>query len=167
MSWLPKSRKARTRLLLLAAIAPVVALAVGLSLWGMRDSISFFYTPSQAAAAHPPPGRSIQLGGLVAVGSVVKHPDGRVEFTVRDKISADKVTFQGDLPDLFREGQGIVAEGSYRPDGVFEAKRVLAKHDEKYMPKEVADALKKQGEWRGDGSAAPAYNVPAGPGGPT
>ena len=166
MSWLPKSRKARTRLLLLAAIAPVVALAVGLSLWGMRDSLSFFYTPSQAAAAHPPPGRSIQLGGLVAMGSVVKHPDGQVEFTVRDKISADKVVFQGDLPDLFREGQGVVAEGAYRADGVFEAKRVLAKHDEKYMPKEVADALKKQGEWRGDG-AAPAYDEPKAAGGPT
>lgn len=170
MNWLPKSRKARTRLLLLAAIAPVVALAVGLSLWGMRDSISFFYTPSQAAAAHPPPGRAIQLGGLVMTGSVVKHPDGRVEFTVQDKISADKVVFQGDLPDLFREGQGIVAEGSYRSDGVFEAKRVLAKHDEKYMPKEVADALKKQGEWRGDGAAPPAYGAPGAPGnagGPT
>ena len=166
MSWLPKSRKARTRLLLLSIIAPVVALAVGLALWGMRDSISFFYTPSQAAAAKPPPGRAIQLGGLVAAGSVVKHPDGRVEFTFQDKIAADRVVFQGDLPDLFREGQGIVAEGAYRADGVFEAKRVLAKHDEKYMPKEVADALKQQGEWRGDG-ATPAYASPKAPGGPT
>ena len=148
MSFLPKSRKARTRLLLLAVIAPVVAVAVGLTLWGMRDSISLFYTPSQADAANPPPGRAIQLGGLVTAGSVVKHPDGRVEFTVADKTHADKVVFQGDLPDLFREGQGIVAEGSYRKDGVFEAKRVLAKHDETYMPKEVADALKKQGHWK-------------------
>jgi cytochrome c-type biogenesis protein CcmE len=166
MSWLPKSRKARTRLLLLSIIAPVVALAVGLSLWGMRDSISFFYTPSQAAAAKPPPGRAIQLGGLVAAGSVLKHPDGRVEFTVRDKVAADRVVFQGDLPDLFREGQGIVAEGSYRADGVFVAKRVLAKHDENYMPKEVADALKAQGEWRGDGST-PSYDAPKPPGGPS
>jgi cytochrome c-type biogenesis protein CcmE len=164
MSFLPKSRKARSRLVLLSVIAPVVILAVGLALWGMRSSISFFYTPSQAAQAKPPPGRAIQLGGLVAVGSVVKHSDGRVEFTVRDKISADKVVFQGDLPDLFREGQGIVAEGSYRKDGVFEAKRVLAKHDEKYMPKEVADALKKQGEWRGDGAPPPAYAAPSGSG---
>ena len=143
MSWLPKSRKARTRLLLLAIIAPVVALAVGLTLWGMRDSISFFYTPSQAAAARPPPGRAIQLGGLVAAGSVVKHPDGRVEFTVQDKVAADRVVFRGDLPDLFREGQGIVAEGSYRPDGVFQATRVLAKHDENYMPPQAADAVEK------------------------
>jgi cytochrome c-type biogenesis protein CcmE len=161
MSLLPKSRKARRRLTLLALIAPIVAVAAGLALWGMRDSISFFYTPAQAAEAKPAPGKAIQLGGLVAEGSVVKHPDGRVEFTVRDRFAADKVEFQGDLPDLFREGQGIVAEGSYRPDGVFVAKRVLAKHDEKYMPKEVADALKAQGEWRGDGEE-PAYPAPAG-----
>ncbi|MDB5425580.1 MAG: cycJ [Phenylobacterium sp.] len=161
MSWLPKSPKARRRLTLVAAIAPVLAIAVALSLWGLQDSISFFYTPSQADAAKPPPGRSIQLGGLVSPGTVVKHPDGRVEFVVADKISADKVSFQGDLPDLFREGQGIVAVGAFRKDGVFEARQVLAKHDERYMPKEVADALKKQGEWRGDGklpeySASPA-----------
>ena len=161
MSFLPKSRKARTRLLLMAVIAPVVAVAVGLTLWGMRDSISLFYTPSQAAAAKPAPGRAIQLGGLVKVGSVVKHPDGRVEFTVQDKVAADRVVFQGDLPDLFREGQGIIAEGAYRHDGTFEAKRVLAKHDETYMPKEVADALKEQGEWRGEGAPPPSYGQAA------
>jgi len=166
MSWLPKSPKARRRLTLVAAIAPVLAIAVGLTLWGLQDSISFFYTPSQADAAKPPPGRSIQLGGLVSPGTVVKHPDGRVDFVVADKISADKVSFQGDLPDLFREGQGIVAVGAFRQDGVFEAKQVLAKHDEKYMPKEVADALKKQGEWRGDGKM-PQYEGPAAMGGKT
>jgi cytochrome c-type biogenesis protein CcmE len=152
MSFLPKSPKARRRLTLVLAIAPVLALAVGLTLWGLRDSISFFYTPSQAAAARPPPGRSIQLGGLVARGSVVKHPDGGVEFTVEDRAAIDKVVFQGDLPDLFREGQGVVAVGAFRDDGVFEAKRVLAKHDEKYMPREVSKALKEQGEWYGDGA---------------
>ncbi|WP_293905778.1 cytochrome c maturation protein CcmE [Phenylobacterium sp.] len=167
MSFLPKSRKARTRLLLFSVIAPVVVVAIGLALWGMRGSISLFYTPSQAAAAKPRPGQSIQLGGLVTTGSVVKHPDGLVEFNVQDRISADHVVFQGTLPDLFREGQGIVAEGTYRGDGVFVASRVLAKHDEKYMPKEVADALKKQGDWRGDGQApaSPGYGV--GKGGPT
>ena len=159
--WLPKSPKARRRLVLLAAIAPVLALAVGLTLWGLSDSISFFYTPSQAAAAKPPAGRSIQLGGLVQAGSVAKHPDGRVEFTVRDQAASDRVVYQGDLPDLFREGQGIVATGSFRADGVFEAKQVLAKHDEKYMPKELTKALKKQGEWRGDGTVA-AYERPGG-----
>ena len=159
MSWLPKSRKARRRLSLIAAIAPVLALAVGLTLWGLRGSISFFYTPSQAASARPQPGRSVQLGGLVKTGSVVKRPDGEVDFTVADKTAADKVVFRGDLPDLFREGQGIVAVGAFRPDGVFEAKTVLAKHDERYMPKQLADQLKKQGEWRGDG-ATPAYEKP-------
>ena len=159
MSWLPKSRKARRRLTLIAAIAPVLALAVGLALWGLKDSISFFYTPSQAAAAKPPAGRSIQLGGLVQAGTVAKHPDGRVEFVVADKLATDKVSFQGDLPDLFREGQGIVATGAFRKDGVVEAKQVLAKHDERYMPRELTKALKEQGEWRGDG-AAPAYRKP-------
>jgi cytochrome c-type biogenesis protein CcmE len=159
--WLPKSRKARRRLMLLGAIAPVLVLAVGLTLWGLSDSISYFYTPSQADAAKPPPGRAIQLGGLVQTGSVAKHSDGRVEFTVRDQISADKVVYQGDLPDLFREGQGIVATGAFRADGVFEAKQVLAKHDEKYMPKDLSKALKKQGEWRGDGSVA-NYERPGG-----
>ncbi|MES2724292.1 MAG: cytochrome c maturation protein CcmE [Pseudomonadota bacterium] len=157
--WLPKSPKARRRLTLLAAIAPVLALAVGLTLWGLSDSISFFYTPSQADAAKPPAGRTVQLGGLVEAGSVVKHPDGRVEFTVRDSLAADRIVYQGDLPDLFREGQGIVATGAYREDGVFQAKQVLAKHDERYMPREVSKALKEQGEWRGDGET-PAYDTP-------
>jgi len=156
MSLLPKSPKARRRMILVLAIAPVLAIAVGLTLWGLRGSISFFYTPTQAAAAKPPAGRSVQLGGLVQTGSVVKHADGAVEFTVADQHAADKVVFQGDLPDLFREGQGVVAVGAFRPDGVFEAKTVLAKHDEKYMPREVAEQLKKQGEWRGDGKT-PAY----------
>ena len=129
----------------------MLAVAVGLTLWGLSDSISFFYTPSQAEAAKPEPGRSIQLGGLVEAGSVVKHPDGRVEFTITDQKAQDRISFQGDLPDLFREGQGIVAIGAYREDGGFEAKRVLAKHDERYMPREVEKALKEQGEWYGDG----------------
>jgi cytochrome c-type biogenesis protein CcmE len=92
----------------------------------------------------------------VAKGSVVKHADGGVEFTVMDQRTQDKVVFRGDLPDLFREGQGVVAVGAFRGDGVFEARRVLAKHDERYMPREVAQALKAQGEWRG-GGAVPDY----------
>jgi cytochrome c-type biogenesis protein CcmE len=156
--FLPKSPKARRRLMLIAAIAPVLVAAVGLTLWGMSGSISFFYTPSQADEAQPPPGRAIQLGGLVQPGSVAKHPDGRVEFVVADQLATDKVVYQGDLPDLFREGQGIVATGAYREDGVFEAKQVLAKHDERYMPREVEKALKEQGEWRGDG-ATPSYST--------
>ena len=161
MSILPKSRKARRRLLVVAVAAPVLALAVGLSLYAMRDSISFFYTPSEAQAAGVPAGKNMQLGGLVQAGSVIKHPNGRVEFTVADLKATTKVSFQGDLPDLFREGQGIVAQGSFDHAGVFEARQVLAKHDEKYMPKEITEALKKQGEWRGDGQQ-PAYAQPSG-----
>src|ERR1700742_2396081 len=108
MSWLPKSPKARRPPTLVAAIAPVLAPAVGLPLWGLRDSTSFFYPPSQAAAAHPPAGRAVQLGGLVRMGSVTKHSDGRVDFVVADRTAQDRVSFQGDLPDLFREGQGVV-----------------------------------------------------------
>ncbi len=150
MSLWPKSRKARRRLTVVLAVAPVLALAVGLALYGMRDSISLFYTPSQAAEAKVEPGRAVQLGGLVTAGSVVKHADGRVEFTVADQKAQARVHYRGDLPDLFREGQGIVAQGTFAADGTFQAKTVLAKHDEKYMPREVAEALKEQGEWHGD-----------------
>jgi len=136
----------------------VLALAVGLTLWGLRDSISFFYTPSQAMSAHVPAGQAIQLGGLVRSGSVVKKPDGEIDFVVADKRGASPVTFKGELPDLFREGQGVVAIGAYDQAGVFVARQILAKHDEKYMPPELAAALKKQGEWRGDG-AQPDYGV--------
>jgi cytochrome c-type biogenesis protein CcmE len=160
MSFLPKSRKARRRLMVLAVAAPVVALAVGLALWGMRDAISLFYTPAQAADAHVPAGRKVQLGGLVKAGSVVKHPDGLVEFVVADQRSTALVRYKGDLPDLFREGQGIVASGAFDESGTFVANQVLAKHDERYMPREVAKALKEQGEWRGDG-AKPSYAPPS------
>jgi cytochrome c-type biogenesis protein CcmE len=151
-SWTPKSRKARRRLIVVAAAAPVLALAVGLSLYAMRDYIAFFYTPSEAQAAAIPAGRVVQLGGLVQQGTVVKHPDGRVEFAIADLKAASKVTYQGDLPDLFREGQGVVAQGAFDADGVFQARQVLAKHDEKYMPKEVVEKLKQQGEWRPEGT---------------
>ncbi|MDP1643398.1 MAG: cytochrome c maturation protein CcmE [Phenylobacterium sp.] len=161
--WLPKSRKARRRLVVLSAVAPVLALAVGLTLWGLSDSISYFYTPAQAAETKPEPGRTIQLGGLVQGGSVVKHPDGRLEFVVADQITAAPVVFQGDPPDLFREGQGVVATGAFREDGVFEARRLLAKHDETYMPRDLQNALKEQGEWRADGAPrVPDAQDPAG-----
>lgn len=161
MSFWPKSRKARRRLTILLAVAPVLALAVGLALYGLRDNISLFYTPAQAQEAHVAPGRKVQLGGLVQHGSVVKHPGGDVDFVVADHQATAKVTYHGDLPDLFREGQGIVAEGTFNESGVFVAKQVLAKHDERYMPRDVAKALKKQGEWRGDGAPPPNYGAPS------
>ena len=141
-----------------AVAAPILAVAAALSLYAMGDAAVFFYSPSQAKARQVPPGRTIRLGGLVQAGSVVKRPDGEVEFAVTDKVRVDKVVYRGTLPDLFREGQGVVTQGAYDSQGVFRAKEVLAKHDERYMPKEVADALKKSGEWRGDGAAAPAYD---------
>ena len=148
MSLLPKSRKARRRLMVLSVAAPVVAAAVGLSLYAMGDAAVFFYSPSQAKEKQVPAGQTIRIGGLVEAGSVAHRSDGAVVFTVADHTSAAPVVFRGDLPDLFREGQGVVAQGAFDAKGVFEAKEVLAKHDEKYMPKEVADALKKSGEWR-------------------
>jgi cytochrome c-type biogenesis protein CcmE len=158
MPLLPRSRTARRRLMTLSVAAPVLILAVAVALYAMRGSISFFYTPSQAAEAHVPAGQSIQLGGMVRAGSVVKKPDGEIDFIVADKRGTSPVSFKGELPDLFREGQGVVAMGAYNPAGVFVATQILAKHDEKYMPPELAAALKKQGEWRGDG-AQPSYGA--------
>jgi len=156
MALLPKSRKARVRLIAVAVAAPVLALAVGLSLWAMRDAVVFFYGPSEAQAQQVPPGRTVRLGGLVVPGSVRREPDGAVRFKVTDNVATQEVRFRGDLPDLFREGQGIIAEGTFDASGAFTARRVLAKHDEKYMPREVAETLKQKGEWRGDGAARTA-----------
>lgn len=153
MSLLPKSRKARRRLIVVLAAAPILAAAVGLSLYAMGDAAVFFYSPAQAQEKHVPSGQTIRLGGLVQTGSVGRRADGTMEFAIADKTTVDRVRYKGELPDLFREGQGVVAEGSYDTSRVFVAKTVLAKHDEKYMPKEVSDALKKQGEWRPEGGA--------------
>ncbi|MNK82836.1 Cytochrome c-type biogenesis protein CcmE [compost metagenome] len=155
MSWLPKSPKARRRLWIVAAAAPVLALAVGLSLWAMKDNVTYFFSPSEVTEAAAPAGRVIRLGGLVEAGSVVKGADGTVVFVVTDNVGTSTVSYHGDLPDLFREGQGIVAQGAFRPDRVFEASQVLAKHDETYMPREVADRLKEKGEWRPETGEAP------------
>jgi cytochrome c-type biogenesis protein CcmE len=159
MALLPKSRKARRRLMVAAATAPVLVLAAGLSLYAMGDAAVFFYSPKMAQEKHVPAGRTIRLGGLVQPGTVVKSGDGEVRFMVTDRQSDAVVRFKGDLPDLFREGQGVVAEGAFDGQGVFIAREVLAKHDERYMPKEVADALKRSGEWRGAGGGdAPNYS---------
>jgi cytochrome c-type biogenesis protein CcmE len=153
MAWLPKSRKARQRLLVVAAAAPILAGAVGLSLWAMGDAVVFFYDPSEARAKHVPAGRTVRLGGLVETGSVQKLADGSLVFRVTDRRSDAEVVYKGDVPDLFREGQGVVAEGQFDASGVFRARQVLAKHDERYMPPEVARALKARGEWRPETSA--------------
>ena len=153
MPILPKSRKARRRLMVVAVAAPILAVAVGLSLWASKSAITFFYVPSEARAQHVPAGQTVRIGGLVQPGSVIKAADGEVRFSIADKASAVQASYRGELPDLFREGQGVVAQGEFNPSGLFVAKEVLAKHDEKYMPKEVVDGLKKSGEWqKGDGS---------------
>ncbi len=148
---LPRSRTARRRLTVLVAAAPILMLAAALALYGLRGSISYFYTPGQAIAARVTAGRPIQLGGLVEVGSLTKGAAGEVAFLVRDRTASSTVVYRGELPDLFREGQGVVASGAFDRAGVFQATQILAKHDERYMPRELANALKARGEWRGKG----------------
>ena len=155
MSWLPKSPKARRRLWILAVAGPILALAVALSLWAMRGQVTYFFSPSEVTAEAAPAGRVVRLGGLVEAGSVVHGAEGQVRFVITDNAGRTPVVYDGDLPDLFREGQGVVTQGAFRPDRVFEASQVLAKHDETYMPREVADRLKAKGEWRPAETAAP------------
>ena len=157
MSFWPKSHKARRRLTIVLAAAPVLALAVGLTLYGLRENISLFLTPGQVQTASLKPGKPFQLGGLVEAGSLKKQGEA-MTFRVVDNQAGMTVVYDGEVTSLFKEGQGVVAEGTLRPDGVFVAKRVLAKHDEKYMPREVTKALKKQGEWRGEGQR-PAHDA--------
>ena len=159
MIFLPKSRKARRRLSVVGVAAVILAASGGLAYYAIGNAVSFFYSPVQARAAHVPVGRTIELGGLVATGSVVKQPDGAVQFVVADRAARDLVVYRGDLPDLFREGQGVVTKGAFQADGRFRATEVLAKHDEKYMPAEVTKALKASGEWRGEGSGQPQSGV--------
>jgi cytochrome c-type biogenesis protein CcmE len=146
------TRKQR-RGILIGTCLVVLGVAVGLGLFAMRDSIVFFYSPSEVAKMQIAPGQRFRLGGLVETGSVVRSEGTTVRFVVTDMAKTLPVTFTGVLPDLFREGQGVVAEGTLAADGTFQADNVLAKHDEKYMPPEVAKKLKEQGVWRGDAQA--------------
>lgn len=138
------------RLTLIGISAFVLSLAAALALSALRDSIMFFVTPSELAAKSISPGSRFRLGGLVEQGSVVREGLS-VHFRITDGGANLPVTYHGLLPDLFREQQGVVAEGKLDASGVFVADTVLAKHDERYMPREVADALKKQGHWQGEG----------------
>jgi cytochrome c-type biogenesis protein CcmE len=140
----------------------VLAGAALLVLSALRDSIVFFNSPSDIVEKRIAPGARIRVGGLVAPGSLVREDNLRVRFEVTDGAHGINVAYQGILPDLFREGQGVVTEGTLDPAGGFKADTVLAKHDERYMPKEVADALKKQGRWQeGSGSSGAATAAPA------
>ena len=138
------------RLVLISGALGVLAVAVALVLSALRGSIVFFNSPSDVAEKHVAPGVRIRLGGLVKTGSLVRDDNLKIRFEVTDGKSELPVSYQGVLPDLFREAQGVVAEGALDGAGVFNADTILAKHDETYMPKEVADALKKSGHWKDD-----------------
>jgi cytochrome c-type biogenesis protein CcmE len=143
------TRKQR-RLALIGSSLAVLAVAAALVLNALRDSILFFTSPADVAEKQIPAGKRFRLGGLVVPGSLSRGDNLQVKFEVSDGKAVLPVRYQGILPDLFREGQGVISEGALAADGVFKADNVLAKHDETYMPKEVADALKKQGHWKDD-----------------
>ena len=143
----PKHR----RLYLVIAALITLGAAAALILNALEENIVFFYTPSDLVEKQPPPGQRVRIGGLVEEESVVRYDgEARVTFRITDLSRAVPVTYTGILPDLFRESQGVVAEGSFTPDGTFKAEEVLAKHDENYMPPAVAEALKKSGRWQGE-----------------
>ncbi len=143
------TRKGKRLTLIFGALA-VLGLAAGLIMFALRDNIVFFYTPTQLAEKHPAPGARLRMGGLVKQGSLVKGEGRDVSFVITDNEKELATTYTGLLPDLFREGQGVVADGVLASDGKFRADSVLAKHDERYMPRDVAEALKKQGVWQGE-----------------
>jgi len=139
------------RLAVIAGLGLVVALATGLILLALREQIVFFYSPSEIQERAVAAGTPIRLGGLVKEGSWVRTGETN-DFIVTDGAAEMPVTFVGILPDLFKDGQGVVAEGALTPTGTFAATNVLAKHDENYMPKEVVDSLKASGEWQREGA---------------
>ena len=159
------SRKSR-RLWVLALCALGIGTASALALSAFQDNIVFFRSPSDVAAQHPAPGRAFRLGGLVEAGSLHRDTGAdsvpHVSFRVTDGQHTVAVRYAGVLPDLFREGQGVVTLGKLQADGSFLASEVLAKHDESYMPPEVADALKRSGHWdpkKGDPPPAASWNT--------
>lgn len=141
------TRKQR-RLILIGASGAVLAVAVALVMSAMRDSIVFFHSPTEVAEGKLTTGKRVRIGGLVEPGSLQRGAELRIGFKVTDGKNTVPVSYQGIVPDLFREGQGVVAEGTLEPGGALKADTVLAKHDERYMPREVVDALKKSGHWQ-------------------
>jgi len=135
------------RIAMIAGGLAAIAVAAGLVLTAFQQNLVFFFTPSQVAAHEAPQGKTFRIGGMVEKGSVARQPDGlTVRFTVTDTAKSIPVTYRGALPDLFREGKGVVAQGRIGADGVFQASEVLAKHDENYMPPEAAEAVKRAQE---------------------
>ena len=146
-------RRKSQRLVFVSVGLAILGVAVGLALWAAQDSVQFFYSPSDLMTEKVSPNRSIRLGGLVEEGSFVESEGLVVRFSLTDGKATTAVTYDqsahGLLPDLFKEGQGVIVTGTVLPGGSFAASEVLAKHDENYMPPEVADALKRSGEWKG------------------
>jgi cytochrome c-type biogenesis protein CcmE len=142
--------KPRTkRIAMVAGGLAALAIAAGLILAAFQQNLVFFFTPSQVAANEAPQGKTFRIGGMVEKGSLARQPDGvTVHFIVTDTAKTLPVVYRGALPDLFREGKGVVAQGRVGPDGVFQATEILAKHDENYMPPEAADAVKRAQETR-------------------
>ena len=149
------TRKQRRGVLIGTAVG-VLSMAAILVLFAFKDAIVFFHTPSDISESKIPEGTRFRLGGLVATGSVKRGVGTKVEFTVTDTLKSVPVAYEGVLPDLFREGQGVVTEGKLTSSGLFVADSVLAKHDENYMPPEVAKALKDKGVKLGAGADHPA-----------
>ena len=141
------TRKQR-RLILIGGSLGVLAFAVALILGSLRESIVFFNSPTDIADNKAPPGKRVRLGGMVKMGSLERGDNLQVRFAVTDGNKDIPVDYRGIVPDLFREGQGVIAEGHIEPDGTFKAETVLAKHDENYMPREIVETLKKQGHWQ-------------------
>ena len=144
------TRRQRRTAFLVGALG-VAAFAVVLLVTALGDNVLYFYSPSEAKARAVPPGRTINLGGLVEKGSIEKPGGLETRFKVTDGEAVVPVVYRQDLPDLFREGQGVVVTGAFRDDGTFDAANVLAKHDENYMPPEVARSLKEKGLWQHGG----------------
>jgi cytochrome c-type biogenesis protein CcmE len=159
------TRKQRRSTLIATAIG-VLALATGLVLYALTDKITYFRTPSDIAEGKVKSGQRFRLGGLVAQGSVKRGDGTRIEFAVTDTLKSQAVAYQGVLPDLFREGQGVVTEGVIDAKGVFVADTVLAKHDENYMPPDVAKGLKDRGVKLGPSAEHKPAALPPGPGAP-
>ncbi len=139
----------QNRVILIATSMSILCVAVGITLFALSNSTDFFLLPSQIEERGMKPGIRFRLGGLVKGGSDVRGEGTQVRFAVKDGNKAINVAFNDILPDLFKEGQGVIAEGKLLADGSFLAVKVLAKHDENYMPKDISDELKKQGVWQG------------------
>jgi len=145
------ARKRRRVYFVLALVAGGAG-AAGLAIAALQDNVLYFYSPSDVYAKHVAPGVAFRIGGVVEKRSVKRGPGAQLDFVVTDGAARVPVSFRGDVPALFREGQGVIAIGSLDGSGHFEASQVMAKHDEKYMPPEVVDALKRSGHWQEKGS---------------